>query len=146
MKKVCLFLVFVLLLGCFAGCHPAPVESTERSIENEDGTLSDWMKEEIEAAYKNLGFQYSWTEDSPKTLRYYGTDNGYVIFYQRLSLTSVGEIVIADKTFISNNRFLLLAYKDGELLQLKDVFEQGLISTEAITNTWNKHQEYEENS
>ena len=140
MRKVCWFLIVVLLLGCFAGCHQEPVEGPERSIENEDGTLSDWMKEEIESAfYKKSGpnayFGEWWDPEDPLDIlptMYYGTYNGYVMFGNDVGLPMTMEKVIAGYTFSFANQHKFHAYKDGEFYDLEELLEQGLIDEEAI--------------
>lgn len=141
MKKVCLLLVFVLILGCFTGCHPAPVEGTERSIENEDGTLSDWMKEEIERVYIEKGGQYAyfgdwWDPEDPlrtgEIKLYYGTYNGYVMYRNSTGPDMMTVKEIAGYKFVFPSMYTIYAYKDGEFYDLEELLEQGLIDEEAI--------------
>ena len=142
MKKICWFLTLVLLLGCFAGCQEAP--AAQRSIENEDGTLSDWMKEETEAAYqKQFGVRLGWPEDpADDDVRYYGTENGYVFIFVRGVFQNVGRVEIAGRTFTYDKHFHLYAYRDGKFIALKDAFEQGLVSESAVDNARKIHLDY----
>ena len=142
MKKLSWFLIIVLLLGCLAGCQAAPEEGAERSIENADGTLSDWMKVEIGQAYEK---QFNGAEgiEHSKDMRYYGNENGYILLYSRGALPSVHRVQIGSKSFKSGYSFTLFAYKDGVLYDLKDVYEDGLISLEAVENALKIHQDHE---
>ena len=155
MKKVCLFLIVVLLLGCFAGCQEAPVET--RSIENPDGTLSDWMKDKVaqdfERYYRDIYGQdaksYSfikWWEDGHLDgERYYGIYKDRLVFYLYNGVTQegnyfyyVGSWCFVDK---NGNWFALWAYKNGEFNPVKDLYDQGIFddsTIEAILQTHNK--------
>ena len=140
MKKVCWLLILVLLLGCFAGCQTAPVEGAERSIENEDGTLSDWMKEEIKEAWERkygLGSAYYpgwWSPEHPEyTARMYlGTYNGYVMYCSNIGAEMMMRKEIAGYEFVFSSIHKLSAYKDGEFYALEELFDQGLLDEEAI--------------
>ena len=63
-KFICLIVVLVLVIGCFVGCQQAP--AAQRPIENEDGTLADWMKAEIEKLYHDHAHP-TYTFDDPST-------------------------------------------------------------------------------
>ena len=143
MKKVCWFLIIVLLLGCFAGCQAAPIvpdQPTEpRSIENPDGTLADWMKEEMANVYSRmydgqLKMHRWWDPETPLNdgLMYYGTYNGYVMFCSETGMMAYTTKEIAGYTFTFGNIPKFNAYKDGEFYDLEDLLEQGLVDEEAI--------------
>ena len=151
MKKICLLLIITLLLGFLSACqNPAESDHTTAPlpIENEDGTLAQWMKDEIVQAYVKEGGSAKdifWADETPTGAgrRYYGTDNGYVI------LCGIGgpewrcTIEIGEYVFEYSCHFYLWAYKGGETFQLKDVYEQGLISDAAIEAALQRHLEYE---
>ena len=141
MKKVCWLLILVLVIGCFVGCQEAP--AAQRPIENEDGTLADWMKAEIEKLYHDHAHP-TYTFDDPSIIRYYGTDNGYVLVFERTGHQSMGEVVVADKCFTASWGFWIRAYKDGQFIRIEEAYEQGLISKAAIDKAWEIHQEYQE--
>ncbi|MBE6959985.1 MAG: hypothetical protein E7448_04605 [Ruminococcaceae bacterium] len=144
MRKVCLFLIVVFLLGCFSGCLQLK-ELINGPIENDDGTLSDWMKEEILEAYKKqYNIEYSkdiWEYESH--IRYYGTENGYVFLYENTGMCALGELRVGGRVFNSNYVFVITVYKDGKFMKLEDAFEQGLVTKSTIAKIWEVHQEYE---
>ena len=147
MKKICLLLSAVLLLGCLAGCQrPAGSDHTTEPlpIENEDGTLSQWMKDEIKTAYEQNGSSWGawWDEGDKHGPRYYGTYNGYVILFREGYAEMEAHIVIADYKFRYSMEFRLFAYKSGEFHMLKDVYEQGFVSDETIKSIWEVHQKH----
>ena len=152
MQKVCWFLIVVLLLGCFAGCQAAPVEGAERSIENEDGTLSDWMKEEIKEAWERkygLGSAYYpgwWSPEHPEyTARMYlGTYNGYVMFSTGTGCEAIMNWKIAGYEFTFSQLLDFYAYKDDEFYMLRDLYDQGLLDEEAIRIAYEHHTQIEE--
>ena len=141
MKKVCWLLILVLVIGCFVGCQQAP--AAQRPIENEDGTLADWMKEEIEEAYKkkcfdehgieNATFNW-WSPKNPTGMEamYYGTYDGYVMYCKNLAATEYDVQEILGFKFIFPSHHALRAYKDGEFFSLYELTDQGLLGEEAI--------------
>ena len=141
MKKICLLLIITLLLSCLFACN----NSENKSIENADGTLSQWMKDEIKSAYeKRDGASWGKWQDEGylRGPRYYGTYNGYVIIFRWGAAQSLWSIKIGKRTFKGGIEFRLFAYKDGEFHLLEDVYEQGLIGDDAIEEIWNTHREY----
>lgn len=146
MKKLCWLLILVLVIGCFAGCQQAP----KGPIENEDGTLADWMKEEIDQAHqKRINVQYEengWSEEYTGTLSWYepknasygnvlylGTYGGYVMFvYEELPMNAWYEKEIAGFTFAFPTIRELQAYKEGQFYVLEDLYMQGVLNNEAI--------------
>ena len=147
MRKICWLLVITLLLGCLAACQSTTGSDQTTGplpIENEDGTLAQWMKDEIVQAYVNEGGSAKdilWADETPSGAgrRYYGTDNGYVILCGIGGPECRWTIEIGEYVFKYSCHFWLWAYKDGELFQLKDVYEQGLISDDAIQAAWERH-------
>ena len=135
MKKVCLFLVVVLLLGCFVGCHHLTEES-KGPIQNEDGTLADWMKKEIE---KN-GRDITWYEDGYSSgFRYYGTENGYVFLFCPGGGQMTTTKVIGKYKFTYPIEFGLSAYKNGEFYRVEDLYNEGILSDECIERIRDAH-------
>ena len=146
MKKICWFLTLVLLLGCFAGCQAAPEAqpSTQLSIENEDGTLSDWMKEEMNEAhkqkmlkehgYENADFGSWWSPDNPRGMQkmYYGTYDGYVMYCINFGAEVMWKETYAGYEFIYPSMHILYAYKDGEFFEFEDLLNQGILGEEAV--------------
>jgi len=116
------------------------------------GKLSIWQKIEVEHAYQKQ-FQADWGlwEDETDELlyshaRYYGSENGYLILC-KVSNTTWGagfQQVVGKYKFIHEGgvHFQLFVYKDGTLLQLKDAYEQGLVSEESVVAAWTLHREY----
>lgn len=154
MKKICWLLILVLLLSCFASCQniqapepSEPAQTQDTPIENPDGTLSDRMKKEMQQWYVFGGGwarDFYWADDhNGAGKRYYGTENGYVIYCNRGALPFVCTIEIGEYEFSHSREFWLLAYKDGEVFELKELYEQGLISDDAIKTAWERHNAFE---
>ena len=131
MKKVCWFLIVVLLLGCFSGCHQGPEAYGE--------ALSSRQEADIEHAYEE---QFGVTISSE--WRYYGTENGYAFVFVKGVLTTYYTVEIGSKLFRSGQSFELLAYKDGTFVELKDAYEQGYVSLEAIEHAHLIHRQHED--
>ena len=130
MKKLSWFLIIVLLLGCFAGCQQAPEGYGEE--------LTSRQKAAITQAYKKqfgVAIHSQW--------RYYGTENGYAFIFVEGVLTAQSKIEIGPRVFRHGSSFALFAYKDGTFIELKNAYEQGLVSLDAITSACQIHREYE---
>ena len=70
------------------------------------------------------------------TFRYLGSDNGYhiVSFTGGAHADAVMTKKIAGYSFTYQHSFLLQAYKEGEFIELKEAYESGLVSLDAIAN------------
>ena len=134
MRKVCLILAVVLLLGCLAGC-----QGTKGPIQNEDGTLADWMKKEIEYNAKKIGTNIIWHEDTGSGVRYYGTENGYVFLFFPGGAQMSWTTIIGNCKFTYPIEFFLSAYKDGEFYSVEDLYKEGILSDECIERICDAH-------
>ncbi|MBO5323555.1 MAG: hypothetical protein J6A88_05595 [Oscillospiraceae bacterium] len=140
MKKVCWFLILVLLLGCFAGCHQQPAAGA---------ALTHAQKSEIEDAWKKAHsgkFPGWYNKESGDAGGFvcYGTDNGYTILMKNPNggfdmLTSND---VAGYTFKMPHPFSMYAYKGGEFHDLNDAYRKGFISQDAIAAAFQAHKEY----
>ena len=131
MKKLSWFLIIVLLLGCFAGCQQA-----RGPIENADGTLSDWMKREIESYDRDA----TWAEDNPwGGYYYYGTENGYVFLFRYGMSSMAWTTVIGEYRFNCPMEFHLLAYKDKQFYKIKDLYNDGILTDACIGEIYRSH-------
>ena len=138
MKKVCWLLIFVLVLGCFAGCQRKPEVYGE--------TLTKRQKAKIEEAlYEEHQFPINWLDDKDTgNVRYYGGYNGYAVLYVSSGAFEMpGLIVIGNRRFESRVLFYLLMYKDGMFIHLKDAYEQGIVGDDVIISVREKHLEAE---
>ena len=134
MKKFCLILAVILLLGCFAGC-----QGTKGPIQNEDGTLADWMKKEIEDHAKKEGTTITWYEDTGSGFRYYGTENGYVFLFSPGGAQMSWTKTIGSCRFTYPMEFNLLAYKDHAVYKVEDLYKEGILSDECIERIHDAH-------
>ena len=140
-KIICLLLVLVLVIGCFAGCQQAP----KGPIENEDGTLADWMKEEIEKHSRTVeNYDITWYEEDPMLgTRYYGTENGYVFLFNYAMAQMVWRKVIGEYTFEAPMEFVLLAYKNNKIYKIEDLYKEGVLSDACIGKIYSVHCAYQ---
>ena len=138
MIKVCWLLILVLLLGYFVGCQQAP--GSKGPIENEDGTLADWMKEEIEQHWgKTLWYEQNHTYG----VRYYGTEDGYVFLFSHANAQWAVTKIIGEYEFTHSSDFNLFAYKDGTFHKIEDLYKEDVLSKECIKNIYSAHCAYE---
>ena len=94
--------------------------------------LPNWEKKRIQAAvvkyYENWEPRVDvyWDSDSRYSLRYYGTIEGYhIIFSARPTVGQIYKIYryyVAGCSFSYSAPFVLLAYKNGEVISLLDAY------------------------
>lgn len=152
MKKLSLLLAITLLLHCLAACQGQPQneQATEPlPIENRDGTLAQWMKDEITSILVNEDWlpnaaDIQWDDgNGTKGIRYYGIENGYVIIFFEAGPAELGNSRYISKYCFSHScHFRLLAYKDGNLYHLHNLYGDGLIGKAAIHRIWGTHCNY----
>lgn len=142
MKEICWLLIITLLLGCLAGCGDKEAHPSG----NENNTLLQGLKDEIKEVYEASGTSWDtwWDEGNKFGSRYYGTYNGYIILFHKDVAADPEDIRIADYTFTYAIPFNLFAYKDRQFHSLKDIYQQGLVSEEAIKSIWEAHCRYQE--
>lgn len=150
MKKIALLLAVILLLGCFAGCDTGTeneVHGTQPTkIEQYGEVLTQSQKDDILDAWslKKDSLTFSgWLDDGSGFGRYYGTESGYAILYIPTALQISTSITIGEYTFSHPSGFALYAYRNQTFYKLVQVYEQGLISDDAIRAAWEKHNEIE---
>ena len=125
MKKLCsLLLVICLLTGLFSGCTAS------------NRTLFEFQKDEISAAVQRLdGVAVDW-----KWGYYYGKFDGYHIVMNPGQLAMIGGIRVGDYLFRYGSSFQIYACKNGTAYFLKDAYENGLISDEALAEIYAEHE------
>lgn len=134
-----ILLLFVLLL---TACQSPGV--TAGISYNGLPAITPELKQEIETVFRNKGMEeFYWEEvvyeDTPlmETIGYYGTYDGYSIFYARYGLgpTVVQYVYIGDVLldYDSNGGAVrFFAYKDGELIRLNEAYEKGYVTIETV--------------
>ena len=145
MRKIAFVLMLVILLGLFAG-------GQKQTHYTPDLPKEDIQR--IEKAYAiKFGYDALWF--NPETVRgrlfYIGSDNGYVILIHNVPNATL-QLDVKDKTTLSaagsahkkknlDSDIILnwvesdteyYAFKDGEFLNLIQVYKDGLISKEAL--------------
>jgi hypothetical protein len=142
---IALFLGTIAFLPrLFEGFGPAGPQVTTTTALT-DGTdffnLPEDLRAEVEAAYvKRFGLRSfpGWLETGGY-VHYYGTFNGCVVLYHSSMLTAVESRDIGGYVFSNGNMFTLMAYKDGELLDLEDAYAEGWMTKEDIGKIHQKH-------
>lgn len=102
----------------------------------EEDWVNFWM-----ARYTEIpSLQWS---DNGGANHFYGRSSGYDILYVRgqMSMAVLSEIKIADQVFKSGYPFELLAYKDGVIYSLLDLYTEGEISEKTIQTVAKLHKE-----
>lgn len=147
----CYALGIALFLGAiaflprlFEGFGPAGPQVTTTTALT-DGTdffnLPEDLRAEAEAAYAKhfeLRSFPGWLETGGY-VHYYGTFNRCVVMFHSSMLTMVEKRDIAGYLFSDGNQFTLLAYKDGELLDLEDAYAEGWMTKEDIGEIYQRH-------
>lgn len=73
---------------------------------------------------------------------YYGTYSGYDIVFEPTMLAVVTTMEIGGVEFTCGSSFVLYAHKDGQFHMLRDIYNQGLITAEEITQIGQAHRKY----
>ena len=133
MKKwIVLALIFTMLITLSACANPsAPLRTAE-----EVATLEKQVAEEIreERGYTHE-VKFTW-------FRYYGTENGYHIISYRSGDDGTCDVWfrdIAGYSFDGGGTAQLVAYRKGKFIDLREAYEKGIISKEAIAKAAELH-------
>lgn len=126
--KIRILSILLLLVLLLTACQ---------SAYNDSSALSPKVQKEIEAAFTEEGLApehgmvYAW-EGEKTTLLYYGTFEGWIIVERCYGTYTAqyGPLYIGKHYFGdgSGGTTRLFAYKNSELLHLKNAYEDGLIS------------------
>lgn len=128
-----LLLIVSLLSGCGARSESGMVPLTTKQSEEIRNNFCALMGHD----YTNSG---NGIDDVG--LRYYGTYNDYIILFRATSLDQVQISVIGNSQFTYGSSFVLYAYKDETFYKLGDIYEEGFLSEEDISNIAEHHAKY----
>ena len=122
-KKLTVCILILAMLLSFSACAAANLSASDvKALEEQ--ILADKRKE---PGYDNYQF---------REFHYLGTDNGYHIVWYSVKgyeLCDAPSIIkIKGYEFMIGGSWYLEAYKDGELIDLRLAYKNGLISDEAI--------------
>lgn len=143
-----LILVVGLLCGCTEGSDVLETSSTVPSHIQMDQLAA--KKLEIEDAWlaangTNLGAWY--TEEGGTAVdgvRYYGSFDDLDILFEATQLPVVTTLQIGGETFTHSSSFRLLVHQDGAFFDLKDAYEDGLLSDESLDLIAALHLQYQQ--
>ena len=138
-KIIALLLLAVIVGSLFAACKkelpPDAAPGTELSAQWKNKVAKDYL-----AAYEVDNFLwYDGTQANYYGARHYGTYNGYVVVFQMTAMAIVCEEMIGTYDFCFGSSFLLLAYKDGKFLDLKEAYAQNLFTDAQIAEIHTYH-------
>lgn len=106
------------------------------------------LKTEIEAALVKRGRErleweeyYKGTMLVHETVRYYGTYDGWSIVFSNGggSLSEVMDQIVGGVYFETSGSLPIMAYRNGELLHLREAYEAGYISKETLQKVADLH-------
>ena len=106
------------------------------------------LKHEIEDAVVKIGMDYvEWEENigprglRPESIRYYGTYDGWSIIYANRggSLAVVMDQMVGGVYFETSGSLPIMAYRNEELLSLREAYEAGYISKETLQKVADLH-------
>ena len=153
MKKLALFVAFVLLLSLFTGCHSS---GAAKQPAGEDEEILYCPAPMTKETYKRLFSTDSddwdpstfWSKDDPEgfykpTRRYYGTYNGFDVMIQNVQIQSIDTYTIAGFEFIYNACNIIVSKDGGTGVTLEKAYEHGLLTKEDIETIYNYHRQTE---
>lgn len=135
MKKLITYILLLSIAFSFTACAAANQPVTDLAA-FEEQVLADWVERKNESIKLPHKFD---------VFRYYGTDNGYHIILFRLEGPHTTDTVsksIAGYTFdqLGAGR-QLMAYKNGEFIDLQIAYFFRMVSKDAITKAAELHAE-----
>lgn len=111
-----------------------------------DGTdfavLSEAFKAEIEQAYAEaLNFREfpGWHEEGEGGVYYYGIYNGCVILYEKGMTNGYDYKKVGEELFAHTEGFNIFAYRDGQIIDLSEAYEDGWVDDAAISMIAEQH-------
>ena len=149
-KKICLIVLLLkalLLTACATLYRP---ESPPAGWPEELPYLNLAKRNEIDQAWAASGrdgrdwFTHEVSAQLLAGHRYLGTYQGYDIIHTPGSIPVLSGIQIGSESFHYFQSFSLLAYKDHEFWELKEVYEMGYISDQEISQIAQVFQAYQD--
>lgn len=143
MKKLIVYiLVFVCLL---TGCVSANLEHSNDKIQP---ALTSAQRKQIwqdYSIYKNHDFTDGKDTDSRYVcgMRYYGTHSDYVVLLEETPMQMMCQETVGNETFFHGTPFYLYAYRNGQFLLLKDVYNAGSINDADLAAIAEIHETFE---
>lgn len=144
----------LLLSGCAAGKNddknlqtptnnPAPTQTKPADA----AQLTEEKKQEIEQIWVATLGQTNWySEESGQIvdgLRYYGSYDGFDVLFNATDSATATSQQIGNAEFAHSGSFVLYAYADGQLRPLDEIFDEGLITEEALSLIATLHEQYQ---
>lgn len=129
---VLVILVALLVCGCASSrvaTNPTTLPDPSQTIGVYSNVLTDELKKEIEDAWMlKTEHPMDWNQEGSQGFRYYGTYNGFTILFEGGMLCSFSGYRVGDMNFNHTYSCAMLAYHDGEFLDLNEVYSLGYIS------------------
>lgn len=149
-RKTAFVMAWVLVLSMLGGCAGGQDNTGTTQPESlEMPKLSEELKQEIETAWLAWdGYEFgTWydTEAGTHGACYYGSYDGYEVFFMPTMLCVLSGKEIAGEIFTYSSSFVIYAYKkqsSAEFLLLENAYEDGLISTGSISEIAKIHRAY----
>ena len=135
-RYIVLLLMVAIVLGALCGCQ-------EGNAYND--MLSDKLREEILQLYEHYPESHfiNDDEDTVAGMQYYGTYNGYAVLFDAGVMEVVTELEIDGRVFKwGSGGISLLAYKNGQMLGVKELYESGDMTGDDLDAILIKHKEY----
>ena len=99
----------------------------------EVSALSSELQREVEAFWwENSMCEVGWTSESKHCCRYYGNYNGSVVINIGNTAMGVPGDIVYGGVKIGYGRFVLLVYREGELLNIGRAYENGWLTKEDL--------------
>lgn len=129
MKKLITFFLILTIVFSFTACAAS---NALYSVDDVDA-----LEKEVNAAWTARG------HDSVYAFQYYGSCNGYhiVLFVAGPAEQAFQSKKVAGHEFEYHSSFFLKAYKDGDFIELKEAYESGFVTEEAIAKAVELHYE-----
>ena len=167
MKKWIVFSLVLCLLFCLSACISSyqlneqglPVISSSlrnklnQVLKEYDAVYFDGFSDHVYNAWGTAEAVNAWctartagklAKGGNNRIRYYGNFNGYdIVFYEYVRpLTYMDAKSVGDYIFIHGWSFAIVGHKDGVVYELEELYNNGEISDEALTEIYHYHELY----
>ena len=138
-RKLLAMLLLIVTVGSLFVAYkkevpPDAAPGTELSAKWKKKIAKDFL-----ASYNVDSFYWYDEASAHDGARHYGTYNGYIVLFQRTHMSVLCKEMIGTYDFCFGSSFVLLAYKDGEFLELKEAYAQNLFTDGQIAEIHGYH-------
>ena len=151
MKKVfAILIILAMSLSFFAGCQSANPDATQPTGSIDPNVLSvvpltAEVRKEIHDVLLGVGENVVLSENPKEGDGYYGIINECIVVRGNDGVIDVNSCIrVADCTFVNGTSFRIFVYRDGEICELQEAYDEGWLTEEHIQQLEVRHSEVQD--